>query len=95
MMTTGFLADGPAGFAQQHNSRWLLTAYEAGDVVFHKPHMIHASTINQDPENRIRLGTDLRFVNASRPYDSVSAWKLFLSEALADANTEMVQAIHI
>ncbi|KAK0642666.1 hypothetical protein DIS24_g8820 [Lasiodiplodia hormozganensis] len=70
MMTTGFLADGPAGFARQHNSRWLLTAYEACDVVFHKPHMIHASSINQGPESRIRLGTDLRFVNASRPYDS-------------------------
>lgn len=73
MMTTGFLADGPAAFARQHNSRWLFTAYEAGDVVFHKPHMIHAFMVNQDPENRIRLGTDLRFVNASRPYDLVSA----------------------
>ncbi|KAF4535024.1 Phytanoyl-hydroxylase [Lasiodiplodia theobromae] len=70
MMTTGFLANGPAGFARQHKSRWLLEAYEAGDLVFHKPHIIHASTIKQDPENRIKLGTDLRFVNASRPDDS-------------------------
>lgn len=31
---------------------------------------IHASTINYDPENRIRLGTDLRFVDSSRPWDT-------------------------
>lgn len=32
---------------------------------------IHASTINHDKEGRIRLGTDLRFVNSSRPWDQV------------------------
>lgn len=31
---------------------------------------IHASTINHDPENRIRLGTDLRFVDKSRRWDT-------------------------
>ncbi|KAF2136872.1 uncharacterized protein K452DRAFT_322122 [Aplosporella prunicola CBS 121167] len=70
MMATGFLAEGPKGFGEEHNSRWLLTAYEAGDVVLHQAHMIHASTINHDPDNVIRLGTDLRFVDSSRPYDS-------------------------
>lgn len=33
---------------------------------------IHASTKNYDPENKIRLGTDLRFVNSARPWDQVS-----------------------
>ncbi|OJD37496.1 phytanoyl-hydroxylase [Diplodia corticola] len=69
MMGTGLLADGPAQFGRDYKRRWLLTDYEAGDVVLHKPHMIHASTINHDPHNRIRLGTDLRFVDASGAYD--------------------------
>ncbi|KAF5701261.1 phytanoyl hydroxylase [Fusarium globosum] len=71
MMSNGFLELGPIKFLQDNGGgRWLLTEYEAGDVVFHKPHMIHASTINKDPENRIRLGTDLRFVDSSRPHDT-------------------------
>ncbi|EXJ67642.1 phytanoyl-CoA hydroxylase [Cladophialophora psammophila CBS 110553] len=70
MMSGGLLADGPAEFGKQWNRRWLLTAYEAGDVVLHNAYAIHASTINHDLENRIRLGTDLRFVNQSRPWDT-------------------------
>ncbi|KAM0426370.1 hypothetical protein ACHAPT_008416 [Fusarium lateritium] len=71
MMTTGWLGYGPIEFSKDNGGgRWLLTEYEAGDVVFHKPHMIHASTINKDPENRIRLGTDLRFVDSSKPHDT-------------------------
>lgn len=69
MMSSGFLSDGPAAFARGCGRRWLVSAYEAGDVVFHRPHMIHASTINEDPEGRIRLGTDLRFVDTGRPWD--------------------------
>ncbi|CAG7559509.1 unnamed protein product [Fusarium equiseti] len=69
MMSTGFLADGPAAFGREHGKKWLVSGYEAGDVVFHTPHMIHASTINHDKQNRIRLGTDLRFVNSARPWD--------------------------
>lgn len=33
---------------------------------------IHASTMNYDPDNVIRVGTDLRFVDASKPWDTVS-----------------------
>ncbi|KAF9778286.1 hypothetical protein IL306_004251 [Fusarium sp. DS 682] len=40
MMSTGFLAEGPKDFAQQHGRRWLVSEYEAGDVVFHTPHMV-------------------------------------------------------
>ncbi|KAI1343270.1 hypothetical protein F5Y15DRAFT_412066 [Xylariaceae sp. FL0016] len=69
MMSGGLLADGPRGFALTHGRRWLVTDYEAGDVVLHSPYAIHASTINKDPRNVIRLGTDLRFVNSARPYD--------------------------
>ncbi|KAI5924117.1 hypothetical protein F4810DRAFT_719378 [Camillea tinctor] len=69
MMSTGFLCDGPRDFGRKYGKKWLVSAYEAGDVVLHSPHMIHASTINHDPLGKIRLGTDLRFVNKSRPWD--------------------------
>ncbi|KAK2595611.1 hypothetical protein QQS21_006658 [Conoideocrella luteorostrata] len=40
MMTSGFLCDGPAHFGRKYGSRWLVAAYEAGDVVLHTPHMV-------------------------------------------------------
>lgn len=40
MMATGLLSEFPAEFARDHGRRWLVSAYEAGDVVFHKPHMV-------------------------------------------------------
>ncbi|KAI8959396.1 hypothetical protein F5Y11DRAFT_368114 [Daldinia sp. FL1419] len=69
MMSGGLLADGPKGFSEAYGRKWLTTDYEAGDVVLHTPYTIHASTINKDLKNIIRLGTDLRFVDSSRPYD--------------------------
>ncbi|KAI0003978.1 hypothetical protein F4779DRAFT_600679 [Xylariaceae sp. FL0662B] len=70
MMGGGLLADGAKEFAKEYERRWLVTDYQAGDVVLHTPYAIHASTINKDPKNVIRLGTDLRFVDSSRPYDT-------------------------
>ncbi|KAI1505642.1 hypothetical protein F5X99DRAFT_214897 [Biscogniauxia marginata] len=70
MLSTGFLCDGPKDFGKKYGKKWLVTAYEAGDVVLHTPHMIHGSTVNNDPEGKIRLGTDLRFVNKTRPWDT-------------------------
>ncbi|KAH8650566.1 hypothetical protein BGZ60DRAFT_473864 [Tricladium varicosporioides] len=69
MLSTGLLADGPAEFGRAHNRRWLVSAYEAGDVVLHSPYTIHASTVNHDPNNVIRLATDLRFVDSSKQWD--------------------------
>lgn len=40
MMSTGLLSEFPADFAREHGRRWLVSAYEAGDVVLHKPHMV-------------------------------------------------------
>lgn len=40
MMATGLLSEFPADFAREHRRRWLVSAYEAGDVVLHKPHMV-------------------------------------------------------
>ncbi|KAM0283977.1 hypothetical protein ACHAQH_002172 [Verticillium albo-atrum] len=64
MMSCGFLCDGPRDFGRRYQKRWIVSDYEAGDVVLHTPHMI-----NNDHEGRIRLVTDLRFVNWERPWD--------------------------
>lgn len=49
--------------------RWLAGNYEAGDVVFHNPYLIHGAVKNQDPLGRIRLSTDLRFYEEGAPLD--------------------------
>ncbi|KAF2660789.1 hypothetical protein K491DRAFT_648511 [Lophiostoma macrostomum CBS 122681] len=69
MLSTGLLADGPRQYSDTFSRRWLVTSYDAGDVVLHNSYAIHASTMNYDPNNVIRVGTDLRFVDASRPWD--------------------------
>lgn len=40
MMSTGLLSEFPAEFAREHGRRWMVSAYEAGDAVLHKPHMV-------------------------------------------------------
>ena len=45
MMATGLLSEFPAEFAREHGRRWLISAYEAGDVVLHKPHMVSTMTL--------------------------------------------------
>ena len=72
MMSTGLLSEGPKEFAERFDRRWLIAEYGAGDVVLHNPFAIHASTLNQSKDNIIRLATDLRFVDSSRPWDTVS-----------------------
>ncbi|KAI5778285.1 phytanoyl-CoA hydroxylase [Geopyxis carbonaria] len=70
MMKSGLLADGPVEFGRERGKRWLVADYEAGDVVFHQPFMIHASALNESPTNAIRLATDLRFANGAREWDT-------------------------
>ena len=48
---------------------WLVSGYEAGDVVFHDPYTIHTSTFNECPKGRIRLSTDLRFYREGSDLD--------------------------
>ncbi len=47
--------------------RWLWADYQAGDVVFHSPHIVHASLDN--PSDVMRLSADLRFVRADATRD--------------------------
>lgn len=49
--------------------RWLVADFEAGDVVFHSPWMIHASSQNNDKLGRIRLSSDLRFYEEGAKID--------------------------
>lgn len=55
--------------AKNTKKRWLVGNYEAGDVVFHNPYLIHGAVKNQDPEGKIRLSTDLRFYEDGAPLD--------------------------
>ncbi|TVY47530.1 hypothetical protein LOCC1_G003702 [Lachnellula occidentalis] len=70
MMAGGMLSQGPIEFGEHYKRKWLVADYEAGDAVFHNAYFIHASTRNHDPEGRIRLGTDIRFANSKRPWDT-------------------------
>jgi phytanoyl-CoA hydroxylase len=49
--------------------KWLVGDYEAGDVIFHNPYMVHGAVKNDDPEGRIRLSTDLRFYEEGSKLD--------------------------
>ncbi|KAL8874031.1 MAG: hypothetical protein Q9174_000571 [Haloplaca sp. 1 TL-2023] len=72
MAADGYLSHDAEGFRQTHANgrlKWLVGDFEAGDVVFHTPHMIHSSTANEDEKDRIRLGSDLRFYDAGAKVD--------------------------
>ncbi|KAJ4389805.1 hypothetical protein N0V93_007277 [Gnomoniopsis smithogilvyi] len=45
MLSTGMLTDCPGEFGRKQGKRWLVTAYEAGDVVLHKAHAVMSITI--------------------------------------------------
>lgn len=40
MLSTGLLADGPREYSETFGRRWLVTAYEAGDVILHTPYTV-------------------------------------------------------
>lgn len=57
------------GLADQHDARWLVADYRAGDVVVHSAYVVHAGTDNVDADRRIRLSTDIRYQRATDPID--------------------------
>jgi len=57
------------GLADRYDTRWLVTDYEAGDVVVHSAHLIHAALDNVDPGGVLRLSTDIRYQRVSDPID--------------------------
>ncbi|WP_051450763.1 phytanoyl-CoA dioxygenase family protein [Actinospica robiniae] len=61
-------ADLPA-LAEEYDARWLMTDFQAGDMMVHGPHIIHASLDNQDPRGVMRLSTDIRYQAAADQID--------------------------
>jgi ectoine hydroxylase-related dioxygenase (phytanoyl-CoA dioxygenase family) len=70
MTEGGWVSKDLPDMADRFNARWLGADYEAGDVMLHSPYMIHASTTNEDAENRVRLSTDIRFQNVDDEIDA-------------------------
>lgn len=48
---------------------WMGAQYEAGDVVFHDPYIVHCSTKNEGVDGRIRVSTDVRFYEEGSSID--------------------------
>ncbi len=61
MSETGWLTKDLPSLADRLGGRWLMADYEAGDMVIHSAYMIHASTTNVSPDQRMRLSTDIRY----------------------------------
>jgi ectoine hydroxylase-related dioxygenase (phytanoyl-CoA dioxygenase family) len=63
------------GLADDHDARWLLADYQAGDMVVHTAHTIHAALDNVDTEGTVRLSTDIRYQRSDDPIDG--RWQNF------------------
>ena len=70
MKAGGWITDDLPGLADQADARWLIADYEAGDVMFHSPFMIHAATANDSPDGLLRLSTDIRNHNGRDEIDA-------------------------
>jgi ectoine hydroxylase-related dioxygenase (phytanoyl-CoA dioxygenase family) len=70
MTDGGYVSKDLPDMADKFDARWLVADYEAGDVMLHSPYMIHASTMNEDREGRIRLSTDIRYQNVTDEIDA-------------------------
>lgn len=55
MLESGVLTDGPAEFGRIHNRRWLVSDYEAGDVVLHTSYMVRTAHVDMDIRNHAPL----------------------------------------
>ncbi len=55
------------GLADEYDARWLVADYEAGDVVIHTAHTIHAALDNVS--SQVRLSTDIRYQLSTAPID--------------------------
>lgn len=73
----GVTKDLPA-LAERVDGRWLVADYEAGDMVVHSSYMIHAATMNADPQSRIRLSADIRYQRVRDEIDArwANHWSL-------------------
>lgn len=70
MAEGGWISKDLPDMADKFDARWLIADYEAGDILLHSPYTIHAATTNQDPANRLRLSTDIRYQNVRDEIDA-------------------------
>jgi Phytanoyl-CoA dioxygenase (PhyH) len=61
-------ADLPA-LADEYDARWLVADFEAGHMLVHSAHIVHASLDNVDPRGLIRLSSDTRYERRDPPID--------------------------
>jgi ectoine hydroxylase-related dioxygenase (phytanoyl-CoA dioxygenase family) len=61
MAQGGWLSKDLPNLADRMGSRWLMADFEAGDMMVHSAYMIHAATVNESDEGRMRLSTDIRY----------------------------------
>jgi hypothetical protein len=61
MGETGWLTKNLPQLTERFNTRRLDADYEAGDMMIHSAHMIHAAATSQNPHDRMRLSTDIRY----------------------------------
>jgi len=67
--SSGWITKDLPSLADRLATRWLAADYEAGDMMIHSAYMIHAATVNEDPANRMRLSTDIRYQFVTDPID--------------------------
>lgn len=70
MNETGWLTKNLPQLADRFNTRWLIADYEAGDMMIHSAYMIHAATVNTDPNGHMRLSTDIRYQRLREAIDA-------------------------
>jgi ectoine hydroxylase-related dioxygenase (phytanoyl-CoA dioxygenase family) len=74
----GWITKDLPSLATRLDARWLVADYEAGDVVLHSPYTIHAATVNDVTDGRMRLSTDIRYQNVRDEIDArwANHWSL-------------------
>jgi ectoine hydroxylase-related dioxygenase (phytanoyl-CoA dioxygenase family) len=70
MGEVGWLTKDLPALADRINARWLMADYEAGDMVVHGAYTIHAATMNEADDGRIRLSTDIRYQHVRAEIDA-------------------------
>lgn len=55
MLDSGVLTEGPANFGRRYSRRWLVTDYEAGDVVLHNTHMVGSNMYSRKTTSALLL----------------------------------------
>jgi Phytanoyl-CoA dioxygenase (PhyH) len=65
--TNGWLSENPTQIRRSLGGRWLVSEYQAGDILIFCMDMVHGGMDNRS--NRLRLSSDSRYQLASEPID--------------------------